>query len=199
MSTPETNIQQPPQQTVPPTPALPPAVPAALPAPTLRPRRSPGLALILSCFPGLGHLYLGLYQRALGIFAVFAITIWLSEHAGSLGILIAAVVLFGFVDAYRQAQALNLGLTPESEIAVGAKSKAARRGNLGFGVFLLIIGAILLYNQFYPIDFTFLQDWWPLLLVIAGVYLVAAHFVDRSKQRQREMQGGLPPLDRPNP
>jgi len=199
MSTPETNFQQPPQQAVPPAPALPPAAPAASPPPAVRTRRSPGLALILSCFPGLGHLYLGLYQRAFGIFAAFAITIWLSEHAGSLGILIAAVVLFGFVDAYRQAQALNLGLTPESEVAVGAKPRAARRGNLGFGVFLLIIGAILLYNQFYPIDFTFLQDWWPLLLVIAGVYLVVAHLLDRSKQRKREMQGGLPPLDRPNP
>src|SRR5271157_2382089 len=198
MSTPETNTQQPPPQAVPATPAIPPVAAAPQTAPAVRLRRSPGLALVLSCFPGLGHLYLGLYQRAVGIFLAFALTIWLSERPGSLGILIPAVVLFGFVDAYRQAQALNLGLAPESAPLVGERAKAPRRGNLGFGIFLLLIGAILLYNQFYPIDFTFLQDWWPLILVIAGVYLVGAHLLDRSRQRKRELQAEISRLDPTN-
>ena len=173
MNTQETSQQQ----------QLPAAVPPSI-APVAPARRSPGLALVLSCFPGLGHLYLGLYQRAFGIFISFAISIWLAEHS-YLGILVAAVVLFGFVDAYRQAQILNMGLAAEALMSPEHKAKAGRRGNLGFGVFLLIVGLVLLYNQFYPIDFSFLQDWWPLLLVVVGIYLVAAHF--REKQRQAKL------------
>ncbi len=162
-----------------------PVAPVALPAPPPMPvapapapiRRSPGLAVVLSCFPGLGHLYLGLYQRAAAVFFSFVLAIWLSEHS-FLGILVAGVVLFGFVDAYRQAQALNLGLV---EAPVAAPSGTAKGSRLGFGLFLLLAGAVLLYNQFYPIDFTFLEDWWPLLLVLAGVYMVFAHF--REKRR----------------
>jgi hypothetical protein len=53
------------------TPVTQPA-PMAPAAPT---RRSPGLALVLSFFPGLGHLYLGLYQRAAAFFLAFAFSI----------------------------------------------------------------------------------------------------------------------------
>ncbi|HVN76195.1 MAG TPA: DUF5668 domain-containing protein [Thermoanaerobaculaceae bacterium] len=198
MNTLETNQQPPAAQPLAAPPLqqpapVPPAAPA--PAPAVTVRRSPGLAVVLSCFPGLGHLYLGLYNRAFAIFGSFALCIWISEHAGNVGILIPFVVLFGFVDAYRQAQAINLGLAPEPIIGSQAKQPAARRGRLGFGVFLLLIGALLLYNQFYPIDFSFLQDWWPLILVAAGVYMVAVHFVEKQRQAKRETEFALPPVD----
>ena len=184
------------------TPPLPPAAPVPLTAPAPVPgipiRRSPGLAVVLSCFPGLGHLYLGLYNRAFTIFVSFAISIWLGEHA-DMGILVAGVVFFGFVDAYRQAQALNLGLAPEPILGGTVKAPAARSGRLGLGVFLLVVGIVMLYNQFYPIDFSFLQDWWPLLLVAAGVYLLAAHFIEKQRRAKRENELGLPPMDSSGP
>jgi len=197
MNTQETNQQPqaaaaqaaPPLQ---PTASVPPAAPA--PAPVVPVHRSPGLAVVLSCFPGLGHLYLGLYERAFTIFACFAVGIWLAEHA-NLGILVAGVVLFGFVDAYRQAQAINLGLAPEPVIAAASKARSARRGRFGFGAFLLLVGVVLLYNQFYPIDLYFLQDWWPLALVLAGVYMMAAHFIEKQRQAKRESDLGLPPIE----
>jgi hypothetical protein len=169
---------------------LPPAVPISAPAP-VAPRRSPGLALVLSFFPGLGHLYLGLYQRAMVIFVCFVMAIWLSEHS-SLGILIAFVWFFAVIDGYRQAQALNLGLVPEP-ILGEPKPKIATSGSVGFGVFLLVLGLILLYNQFYPIDFTWLEDYWPMLLVIAGAYLLGAHFWEQAKQRRKQLESELPP------
>jgi len=172
MNTQETHQQQ--------TPAA-----QAAPMPPVAPtRRAPGLALVLSFFPGLGHLYLGLYQRAAVIFLSFAFSIWLAEHS-DLGIVIAFVWFFAVIDAYRQAQILNMGLTVEPLMSTERRVKATRRGSLGFGVFLLIVGLILLYNQFYPIDFSFLEDWWPLLLVVAGIYMVGAHF--REKQRQARL------------
>jgi len=180
------NAQEINQQQQPPTAAPPPMAPALpAPMPAVAPtRRSPGLALVLSFFPGLGHLYLGLYQRAFAVFLSFAVSIWLAEHA-DLGILVAFVWFFAVIDSYRQAQMLNMGLTAEPVIPATQRSKVSRRGNLGFGVFLLIVGVVLLYNQFYPIDFSFLQDWWPVLLVLAGIYMVAAHF--REKQRQARL------------
>ncbi|MGD1148307.1 MAG: DUF5668 domain-containing protein [Thermoanaerobaculaceae bacterium] len=201
MNTQETNQQEQAvqAQAAPPLPQAPPVPPAA-PAPVqiVPVRRSPGLAVVLSCFPGLGHLYLGLYQRALAIFLSFVFAIWLSEHS-FLGILVAGVVLFGFVDAYRQAQVLNLGLVPEPLSGIAPKPATRKGGRLGFGFFLLVVGLFLLYNQFYPIDFSFLQDWWPLVLVGAGVYLLAAHFVDRQRQAKREADLGLPPIDPARP
>ncbi len=169
--------------------APPPLPPAALPAAPVTIRRSPGLAVVLSCFPGLGHLYLGLYQRALAIFISFVFAIWLSEHS-TLGILVAGVVLFAFVDAYRQAQALNLGLVAEPISPAASGVTPARGSRLGFGVFLLLAGLFLLYNQFYPVDFTFLEDWWPGLLVLAGVYMVLAHFRDKRRQAERAAEAG---------
>ncbi len=177
------NTQEANQQQQPPTAApapMPPAAPSAAP-PATPFRRSPGLALVLSFFPGLGHLYLGMYQRAFGVFLAFAISIWLAEHA-ELGILVAFVWFFAVIDSYRQAQLLNAGMVAEPVMAAEQRAKTRRRGSLGFGVFLLVVGVVLLYNQFNPIDFAFLEEWWPLLLVLGGIYLVGAHF--REKRRQ---------------
>ena len=176
--------------------APPPLPPAAPPAAPVTIRRSPGLAVVLSCFPGLDHLYLGLYQRAFAVFISFVAAIWLSEHS-TLGILVAGVVLFGFVDAYRQAQALNLGLVAEPTSAAAPGVAPARGSRLGFGVFLLLAGVFLLYNQFYPVDFTFLEDWWPGLLVLAGVYMVFAHVRDKRRQAERAAAAGATSSDSP--
>jgi hypothetical protein len=178
---------------VPPLASPPPTAPPAAPV-TIR--RSPGLAVVLSCFPGLGHLYLGLYQRAFAIFISFVFAIWLSEHS-TLGILVAGVVLFAFVDVYRQAQALNLGLIAAPLTSPGAVTAPAGSHRLGFGVFLLLAGLFLLYNQFYPVDFTFLEDWWPVLLILAGVYMVFAHFHDKRRQAERITDADIPPVDPP--
>jgi hypothetical protein len=164
----------------PPEPVPPPAGPAT--TPPVR-RYSAGLAGFLSAFPGLGHLYLGLYQRGAAIFLCFAAAIWLGEHA-DVGILAAFVWFFGVFDAYRQAQNLNSGVLPEPIVGMERPKRQGSHASLGFGVFLTVIGLIILYNQFYPIDFSFLQTWWPLILVIAGVWLLARHFIEQKKLRE---------------
>ena len=49
-----------------------------------------------------------------------------------------------------------------------------------------MLGLLLLYNQFYPLDLTFLVDWWPLALVLAGAYLLVKHFLEQKKVRDAE-------------
>ena len=170
--------QMQPQAPPPPQVLPPPSVPAYA-----APRRSPGVAAILAGFPGLGHLYLGLYQRGMAFFIAFAASIWLAEHS-DLGILIPFIWFFNVIDAYRQAVSINqccdTGIMPEPV------KLPTSRGSLGFGAFLLVLGLLLLYNQFYPLDLTFLVDWWPLALVLAGAYLLVKHFIEQKKQRDAE-------------
>jgi hypothetical protein len=147
-------------------------------APPFERRVSPGLALVLSFFPGLGHLYLGMYRRAVAVFLAFAISFWLSDH-GDLGILVPFVVFFAIIDAYRHAKFINCGVPVEVESpAVGH----GRKGMLGFGVFLSVMGVFLLYNNFYPVDFSFMRDWWPLLLVLGGVWMVGSYLWEKKKR-----------------
>ncbi|HPS78894.1 MAG TPA: DUF5668 domain-containing protein [Thermoanaerobaculaceae bacterium] len=178
MSTEQVNQSQ---QVPPPVVAAPPsAQPITYPIPGAAQIKSPGAAVVLSFFPGIGHLYLGLYQRAIGFFAAFAISIFLADKAG-LGILIPFVWFFSLIDAYRQTLLINAGQTPDDLWANPVRRRTAKNTGLGFGVFLTILGLLLLYNQFYPLDLTFLYDWWPLLLVGIGIWQIGRYLIARQK------------------
>ncbi len=174
---------------VPPLP--PPGAAPPLPPPGAVPRppvpaltRFPALAAFLSVVPGLGHLYAGAYQRAamvvIGLVAVlvvvplpvnvfFALFLW----------------FFGIFDSYRQAQVSNL------EVLGGTVPTAAGdRANLSFGVFLTVVGLILLLKNLLPVDLDWLRDWWPVVPVLIGLYLVASAVVERARRRPPEGEDG---------
>ncbi len=173
----ETNAGTPAPPTTPPQPQVPaPPMPAPVLYGGIR-RKSPGLALVLSFFPGLGHLYLGLYQRAIVVFGLFFLATVLAGQASDMGVIIAFIWFFAVIDAYRQAQIIN-----SQEVEPSKPKRAAAAGSLGFGIFLIIVGIILLINNFHPIDLSWLSKWWPAILVIVGIYLIAAAYADRQKQ-----------------
>src|SRR5688572_26719167 len=71
----------PPATAMPPPPVPAPAYPPPPAAAIIVEKKSPGLAGVLSAiFPGLGQLYLGLYQRAFTIAAAFVGCIWLVSN-----------------------------------------------------------------------------------------------------------------------
>ena len=83
-------------------------------------RKSPALAGFLSFFPGLGHLYLGLYPRAFAVGGAFIL--WIIDDVARqrgefFGPLIAFVWFFGVIDAVRQAKAINRGELAEAGFA----------------------------------------------------------------------------------
>lgn len=186
MNTLETNspTQNPTPETTSPTypPHYPPP-PAAGPLPAqaaVPPRRSPGLAVVLSFLPGLGHLYLGLYGRAVAVLLSFVVAINLANVA-AFGIFVAFVWFFGLIDAYRQAQLINAGELPDA--GKDAAFRAVGRGNLGFGIFLLLAGIVLLVDRLYGIDWYFVQDWYPVAIILGGVYLVARAIIDTRRRK----------------
>jgi len=134
------------------------------------------VALFLSLvLPGLGQVYVGLYRRAVTIFALFFVAVTLDRQGAGLGWAIAFIYFFGLIDAYRQAQIMN-----RSEVTMPRRTKTGT-ASLGFGVFLTVIGAVLLINNFYPIDLSWLAKWWPAILVLIGLYLIASAYNERQK------------------
>lgn len=185
MSTEQTNFNQPlpPPPAVAPTPAA--AVQPGVSAPRPPQLKSTGAAVVLSFFPGIGHLYLGLYQRAIGFFAAFAVTILLAEKA-NLGILVPFVWFFCLIDAYRQTLLINAGQGPEDLWATPRRRASRARTGLGFGIFFTALGLVLLYDNFYGIDWSFLADWYPLGFVGVGIYFLVRYFVDKQKAASGE-------------
>ena len=174
----------------------PPAPPLTTPAaPVIVERKSPGLAGVLSIFPGLGHLYLGLYSRALAIVGAFVFCIWMSHRAGEFfGPLIAFIWFFGIIDAVRQAKAINSGRVAEGGFAPEQQIRraAAGTGALTWGVILIGIGTLWLIDRYVEIDWSFMHEWGaPLALILLGFVLIATHLA--RKRRENESGVGLPP------
>ncbi len=170
----------------PPPPAAFPVAPASQPAPGYaypQPAlKSPGTAGVLSLLPGLGHVYLGLYQRAVAFFAIWVVLLTIvteGHRTGALGVFIPFWWFFVLIDAVRQAKAINLTGAPEANLVTGEKAIPVS-GSLGFGVFLMLVGLFFLVERFVDIDLRFLLDWWPLLLVGFGGWQVYGHFKARA-------------------
>ena len=158
-----------------PVPAPPPAAPAArAPAPTYDPMaKSPGLALFLSIlFPGLGHIYVGVYERALMIIGGIAVSIWAIAHSEGRLWPLAFVIAFGYFfsifDAYREAQIANLA---EQELP---KPRRQGEGRLIFGVFLTVLAGMVLADNLGLFDIRWFYDWWPVLVLLIGIYFIGS-------------------------
>lgn len=155
---------------LPPRPNYPP--PAYRPMPA---SKSPIVAAIFSLMmPGLGHVYLGLYQRALTFFLVWLaiFSTLVNTHDGpELGLLIPLMIfvaLFNVFDAYRQASLAMWG-EPE-ELRAVARSRG--KNNLAMGIALVAVGTYGLLRRYFDLDLSFLLDHWYLIVIVVGGWLI---------------------------
>ncbi len=183
-----------------PMPAAAPAAtappPVMIPPPLIVDHKSPALAGFLSMFPGLGHLYLGLYQRAFAVGGAFILGIALTSHGSGgefFGPLIAFVWFFAIIDAVRQAKAINRGQLAESGFAGPAQLKAAAgTGSLTWGVILVGLGTLWIIDRYFEIDWSFMSEWGgPAAFILLGVILIVSHI--RKGRRENESGAGMPP------
>jgi hypothetical protein len=180
----------------PPPPPAPPVAPATVVAPVIVDRKSPGLAGFLSMFPGLGHLYLGLYQRAFAFGGAFILAIAFTSHGHGgefFGPLIAFIWFFAIIDAVRQAKAINRGQLAEAGWAGEAQLKAAAgTGGLTWGVILIGLGSLWLIDRYVDIDWSFMEEWGgPAAFILLGLILIVSHI--RKRRRENEAHVGMPP------
>ena len=193
-----------PQPSVPPPPpaapnAAPLPSPVAVPPPVILERKSPGLAGFLSFFPGIGHVYLGLYQRAFAIGGAFVLAIAMTSHGGPgefLGPVIAFIWFFGVIDAIRQAKAINRGQLAEAGFAGEQQLKAAAgTGGLTWGVILVGLGSLWLIDRYLEIDWSFMETWGgPAAFILLGLILIVSHI--RKRRAENDAQVGMPPRSR---
>jgi hypothetical protein len=172
------------------SPPLPPARSAGAPPPpralTTPQPKVPGLGAVLSIIPGLpiGQLYGEAFDRAVMIAAAF----WLLILAAVQGALPVTLVVFACIfiwiysmfDAYRQAHLVNLGGAEPSP-----KSRSRGQGRLMFGIFLAVVGGLLLVENLGLFDLYWLRDWWPVLVLLIGVYLIFDAVRERSRSGAR--------------
>ncbi len=177
------------------TPAPPVAYPPAAPPPP-RPAagKNPAAAGFLSFFPGLGHVYLGLYKRGIVFFAILVLLIAIADrgHSGPFGMLIPFWWVFVLIDAVRQARAINATGMPEPGF-FGEEKPLKADGGLTFGIFLILIGLFFLADRVFTIDLGFLLDWWPALLVAFGGWQVFAYF----QEKRRREEAAAAPAEQP--
>jgi hypothetical protein len=165
-------------------------------------KKSPGLAGVLSAiFPGLGHLYLGLYQRAFKVAAAFVGCIWLiSIHfmgghlAPLLGMGIAFVWFFGIIDSVRQAKAINSGYVDAGGLAASERTVVPRAresmAGLTWGVILVGIGALWLLDRYVDLDafWAAMEDWLaPVAFIVLGLVLIASYVAKKRRHNANEV------------
>jgi hypothetical protein len=133
----------------------------------------PGLAAVLSIVPGLpiGQLYGEAFDRAVMIAGAF----WLLILAAVQGALPVTLVVFACIfiwiysmfDAYRQAHIVNMGGAEPTPV-----SRSRGEGRLMFGIFLAVVGGLLLVENLGLFDLYWLRDWWPVFVLLIGFYLI---------------------------
>lgn len=167
-----------------PTP-LPPraAEPAAARAPLAK---NPLLAAFLALFPGIGHIYNGLYLRGILFFLMAASLIQIAGRGGEevAGFAVGFVWLFNVLDAYRQATLINYGLAQDLGLLDRPRRPRPFHEALAAGLLFFLIGLVALLERFFVIDFDLVFGFWPVVLMALGAWLVWVAISDRKRERE---------------
>jgi TM2 domain-containing membrane protein YozV len=147
-------------------PGPPPPPPAAPVVPQIK---SPGLALLLSVFPGMGQVYNGQPAKAFVLFLAWVMSIYLTAEVNPLpfAFLIPFTYFYNLIDAYRSAVFINA--RPPGAVPVEEDLESP-----GWGIGMIVLGLVLLMHNFDLIRLQSLQRYWPVLLILAGIVFLRA-------------------------
>jgi hypothetical protein len=152
--------------------------------------KSPALAAILSMMPGLGQIYVGYYQSGF-VHAIVVATLITIIAAGvaealtpMLGLFMAFFWLYNIIDAARRASLYNqvLAGNPAIDLPEGFRMPKTGGSILG-GVSLVGFGFILLLHTRFGVPLDWLEEWWPVVPMLFGAYLLARAIQERRTQR----------------
>ncbi|HWB95373.1 MAG TPA: DUF5668 domain-containing protein [Bryobacteraceae bacterium] len=138
---------------------------------------SPGLACLLGFIPGVGAIYNGQYAKGLVHAVIFGLLVSIesSGAAGGLeplfGVLIAAWVFYMALEAYHTARKRRAGLPVDEFSSLFNIRGEPGRFPVG-AITLIVLGAILLLNTMGFLEFRYIVRYWPVLLILIGVYML---------------------------
>jgi hypothetical protein len=166
-----------PAATMPPPPAVP--RPPAGPVGYVYSDVSPGLAFFLGWIPGVGAIYNGQYAKGLVHAVIFGVmcSILDSNLRGLqpvFGILLAAWMFYMAFEAYHTALKRRSG-EPVDEYSSLLNLRSRHQVPVA-GVVLICLGIALLLHTLDLWDFSRVLVYWPVLLILAGAYLLYNRF-----------------------
>jgi TM2 domain-containing membrane protein YozV len=148
---------------------------------------SPGLAFILGLIPGVGAIYNGQYAKGLIHVVILGtlISILSSGAAGGLeplfGMLTGLWFFYMPFEAYHTASKRQRG-EPVDEFSSVIPLQHQTSGFPIAPLILIIVGAIFLLNNLEVIRLYQVMRYWPLFLILLGVYLLFARLTPPSQQ-----------------
>jgi cell wall-active antibiotic response 4TMS protein YvqF len=150
-------------------------------------RKSPLFATFLSAMPGLGQVYVGYYQRGfINAIVVGTLIALLASNLGPLtplaALFLAFFWLYNIVDAGRRALLYNEALAGRSGIDLPEDFKSpALSGSIPGGLAVIVVGGVLFSHTRFGVPLDWISAWWPVALIVFGVYLVARSVMSRSQ------------------
>jgi TM2 domain-containing membrane protein YozV len=182
------------------TAAAPPraAAPVHTPPPVADPSVSPGLAFALGLIvPGVGAIYNGQYAKGLVHAVIFGLLVSIISSGSAhgmeplFGVLIAAWVFYMAVEAYHTAQKRRGGeAVDEFSSLINLHTRGSR---FPAGAVVLIgLGVLLLLNTTDIIPLERVLRYWPVLLILLGVYMLYVRLTGLSEQSGGGAPGNVP-------
>jgi len=142
-------------------------------------RKSPAIATIFSCMPGMGQVYVGYYQQGFlsAVIAFAGIAMLASGFSDGMRPFIAPLLaffwIFQMIDANRRAHHFNRamdGLTSE-EVPEGFKLPSAG-GTVFGGAVMIIVGVLFILDLNFDVSLSWIKEWWPLVMIAFGANLI---------------------------
>lgn len=158
--------------------------PALLDAPEqIRRRTSKWVALLLSFIaPGLGAAYNGQASKALVHFAIFASCWQMATITDAVAFFVLGALgvwLFAAVDAYRTAQLIRAGLSPDAESDAIARRLYGHP--VAWAVVLIGLGAVFMLRTMFGLQLP-VRQLLPVALVVLGAYMLFDHLRARTRR-----------------
>lgn len=143
---------------------------------TQRPPKSTGVAALLSIFfPfGVGALYNEQKQKALLHFLIpFGMIVALARGGSGVvfGLGLGAFYFYQIFDNIQSARVINATGSVAQSLSPGSP-EAASSGSIFWGLFLIVLGIVLILANFEIIAYQTLGNYWPLAVIIIGLKLV---------------------------
>ncbi len=155
-----------------------------------RPPKSPFLAGVLSFFfPfGIGPIYNRQVMKGLIFLIVFAGLVTMQttgEGQPFLGILLGGFYIYQIIDAVQTSRSINRRflLGEEEEVEEAEEfPQVVKAGSIFWGTVLIALGGILLLANFEVMSYDTVIDFWPVLVIVIGLKLIADYFSKNKKE-----------------
>jgi hypothetical protein len=155
---------------------------------------SPGVAAFLGFIPGVGAIYNGQYAKGLVHAVIFGLIISIMTRAGGesepmLAFLMIAWEFYMIFEAYHTARKRMMGEAVD-EFSSLVNVRPGSRGFPTGAIALIVLGVVLLLNTLDILEFRYIARYWPVVLILAGVYMLWARLTADNPVPGQEARNG---------